>query len=107
LGIGVGVGFAFGLGAIALGLVDLAVRGFAVLGVAALRVMDFLDVFRFAMSPPGVWLVVRVCGAVGDVSGGNSAAPMTRIAVALDGKRCPMILCEIRVNGWRLIIDSH
>jgi hypothetical protein len=53
LGFGVGVGFAFGLGAIALGLVDLAVRGFAVLGVAALRLMDFLDVFRFAMSHPG------------------------------------------------------
>jgi len=26
--------------------------------------MDFLDVFRFAMSPPGVWLVVRVWGVV-------------------------------------------
>jgi hypothetical protein len=60
LGFGVGVGFAFGLGAIALGLVDLAVRGFAVLGVAALRLMDFLDVFRFAMSPPGVWLLVGI-----------------------------------------------
>jgi hypothetical protein len=70
LGFGVGVGFAFGLGAIALGLVDLAVRGFAVLGVAALRLMDFLDVFRFAMSPPGVWLAVRVWGAVGDTSKG-------------------------------------
>jgi hypothetical protein len=70
LGFGVVVGFAFGLGAIALGLVDLAVRGFAVLGVAALRLMDFLDVFRFAMSPPGVWLVVRVCVAVGHASGG-------------------------------------
>jgi hypothetical protein len=51
--------------------VDLAVRGFAVLGVAALRLMDFLDVFRFAMSPPGVWLVVRVCGSDGDPSALN------------------------------------
>ena len=65
LGFGVGLGFAFGLGAIALGLVDLAVRGLAVLGVAALRLMDFLDVFRFAMSPPGVWLVGWDFGAVG------------------------------------------
>jgi hypothetical protein len=71
LGFGVGVGFAFGLGAIALGLVDLAVRGFVVLGVAALRLMDFLDVFRFAMSPPGVWLVVRVWGAVDHASSGG------------------------------------
>jgi hypothetical protein len=66
-----GAGFAFGWGALALGLLDLAALGLAVLGVAVLRLMDFLDVFRFAMSPPGVWLVVRVFVAVGDVSGGN------------------------------------
>ncbi len=57
-----GAGFAFGVrlgfGVVfALGLVDLAALGLAVLGVAVLRLMDFLDVFRFAMSPPGVWLV--------------------------------------------------
>jgi hypothetical protein len=46
------------------------VRGFAVLGVAALRLMDFLDVFRFAMSPPGVWLVGWDGGAAGHASGG-------------------------------------
>jgi hypothetical protein len=70
LGFGVGLGFAFDLGAIALGLLDLAARGFAVLGVAVLRLMDFLDVFRFAMSPPGVWLVGQVCVAVGHASVG-------------------------------------